>query len=1138
MAYSGIHLQNLLNKLPRSVFANSDLSGVVTDDGNVYVSGLIGNEIRECFRQLNLNQAVLDNVIYADASQDAVYFLNNEGQVFAYNFTIRSCSPVITEVFSPASCRGDYAVKIRAGAHHVLILTRNGKVYGAGSNSQYQIVPQGAGSYGTATQILVTDYIYHNNNCCDNLNGTLNLVDTPRRPASACSTPKCLNGRVETTCINPCGNGPCVSNVFSTLAITVRAIPIGLTTPLPSGIILPLKVSLMYSGTYCVDDEGIASGTVAYTITSIALDAGRYINSGTLINPPNDQTYDVTVSNRIELLAVPNIVIPGVPFSLPAGSLLPTPIIPSLAGLLGTISFTIPTTPLSSLDLVVTVGTVVHTTTITALSVISSYDLTELTADSSVSVPIVSCIRIPECAPCETKCADVCFPQPCWVDIAAGDNTSVLISDSNQLWTLGDLYLMRNNLDLVNNNELEDLLSKFDTKISFPSDQLKCRNNIVNDNCQCQGKCVCKPGRDLTKFNISVNIPKPQFGECDDGCTDYDTTTVTACDFIRQIRKADEEPNCTNTCYPCDPNINIHIECCRGAFVPHSFTIYNRKSVCASLNPSPRTTRITVDPAQINVIDYNQQKYSVNGVEVCNDNVLVIIVGRPCHRDGEPDVILPECSNVDIFVDLDKVPRSITLTPIRPRRFNVDFPVYCGNRREIASPSRLKTVLNFGGVMDPVDLTNLKSLFSSHYAFYCKNFTNPAPFRFVDVYAIGGDNIRLVDPSASGAFSATPDLPLVFDMKRKILDVAVGYGSLSVLTGGVQCGNEIHAIGQNCWGQLGLKSHVTSTCFKKVNKCYFDCQVVRIFSGPTSVFYVDQEYRVYASGKYKGLVNSDIPVKINSVSRAWKTKKIAISNNQIVILGGNGEVYGVGNNQLGQLGCGHRTNVCDFVNLDWFRSETFFESSCGRDLCETEKRCPDEERRSREREYVREDKRDDRRGGCEKDCRRVEPREYAVYSRGREGGCGRCRKAICGCEKRPSAPARLTRDRPCEDKCDRREVREVREVSRRCPDDCQKKCCEPRRCPKPRAKVLFRYVRGSGVPCGGCRRTNCCCEVPSAPGRLICDQEYSYELPSRLLPDGPRNPARPRGLDLNKQYGAGFYQSGFYNNNVFVDDEN
>ncbi len=207
-------------------------------------------------------------------------------------------------------------------------------------------------------------------------------------------------------------------------------------------------------------------------------------------------------------------------------------------------------------------------------------------------------------------------------------------------------------------------------------------------------------------------------------------------------------------------------------------------------------------------------------------------------------------------------------------------------------------------------MTNLKRALGVNTIYPSPKFRNPINSKIVNTYIKGGDVISFLQPSQNRCTSikklqVTPDVPTVFHFKRRILDVGVGDNNLSVLVGGLACPSEIYALGNNCYGELGLESYESTVVWKKVNRCLFDCQVNNIISGRNATFYITQSYSVYGSGQWKSLVKSNVPVLIDDICKTWKTHEIAFSNNQLVLLGGDGRIFGMGDNSLGELGLGH-----------------------------------------------------------------------------------------------------------------------------------------------------------------------------------------------------------------------------------------
>jgi len=178
--------------------------------------------------------------------------------------------------------------------------------------------------------------------------------------------------------------------------------------------------------------------------------------------------------------------------------------------------------------------------------------------------------------------------------------------------------------------------------------------------------------------------------------------------------------------------------------------------------------------------------------------------------------------------------------------------------------------------------------------------------KITNTYIRGGDRVRFVISNPKNIRQAiTADIPTVFHLKRRVLDVGVGFNNLTVLVGGLACPNEVFVIGSNCHGELGLGTHESIVCWQQINRCLFDCQVSRIFSGKYVTFYITQSHRVYAAGQWKCFVNSTFPAVVQTICQAWKIKQIAISTNQIILLGSDGCIFGLGDNSLGELGLCH-----------------------------------------------------------------------------------------------------------------------------------------------------------------------------------------------------------------------------------------
>jgi len=214
--------------------------------------------------------------------------------------------------------------------------------------------------------------------------------------------------------------------------------------------------------------------------------------------------------------------------------------------------------------------------------------------------------------------------------------------------------------------------------------------------------------------------------------------------------------------------------------------------------------------------------------------------------------------------------------------------------------------LNYGSILDPVELTNLKCALCLDPCYQCPRFKNPFDTKITNTYLKGGDHVKFVTSNPKNIRQAvTADVPTVFRLNRRVIDVAVGYNNLTVLVGGLACPNEIFAIGNNCHGELGLGNNESIVCWRQLNRCQFDCQVNRVFAGQFVTFYITQSNQVYGAGQWKCFVNSTVPTLIKSICQSWKIKQMAITQTHIILLGSDGCIFGLGDNSVGELGLCH-----------------------------------------------------------------------------------------------------------------------------------------------------------------------------------------------------------------------------------------
>jgi len=323
--------------------------------------------------------------------------------------------------------------------------------------------------------------------------------------------------------------------------------------------------------------------------------------------------------------------------------------------------------------------------------------------------------------------------------------------------------------------------------------------------------------------------------------------------------------------------------------------LYNQRSVCKIVSQCADILVVCVNVNSL--IEYDLNRYCIDSEDIPLDKVIILDLGT-------------EGPAINLYIDLD-FPGGIQFT-CNGKACNVEFAVN-------QNMTNHAYFLNYGSILDPVELTNLKCALSLDPCYPCPRFKNPFDTKITNTYLRGGDRVRfIVDCGHQHRLAITPDVPTVFRLNRRVLDIGVGYNNLSILVGGLACPNEIFAIGRNCHGELGIGSNESIVCFRQLNRCLFDCQVSAIFSGKYVTFYVTQSGRVYGSGQWKCLVDSNLPNCIPSINQCWKVKDIAISQNQIVILGQDGCIYGVGDNSLGELGLCHLECVLCPVPLIFF----------------------------------------------------------------------------------------------------------------------------------------------------------------------------------------------------------------------------
>jgi len=886
----GHTIQKMINNTPVAITVNETTTAVVTNGGNVYQTGLINGKIQYSFREVLANENIVGRIVDAKATDDKIYFLNAAGSVFEYDYNSGDCGGVVREVYSPVACGGDKAVKIDTGRLHVVILTEEHKVFGAGNNEQYQLVPQGQCRYDTATEIIVTDTNLHDNNCCVAFTGIYNELECPVIPSEE---------------VDDCNRLSCIKDTRCDVLLghlNIRDVTI--SPPGCPGIFsLPLFGDVNYVGFLCIDRKGCVSGNLTYKITRLYIRCGCGLARFSHSNSCGCHICDINVSSTKEI-----ILYEADPCNPSKADICAGQVIPPITGtsqingkcgscvtvdLEDNIGVALPDIAFDKVckTLLLTLRCCESTLTVLCDGAFTGFENISTSLQLNIDIPL-NC-----CEPYRAPRPEIVLPQPCWTHIYAGFDTTVLVDNCNRLYVFGSIHDIRSNRDLLKRTCLEELLNNSNASISFPADQLNCANRGVrNDNCPCP-KCRDKPFKtDLNKFGIHLSFPNGCHEECEQRNTNV-------CDFLQALKRCNDAEACEPTCEPCDSYIYLNIAgncgCTCGAQpAPHigSITLFNKKSVCKLVSQGfPDAISI---PASLNSqVEFDLNKYCVDNIDVSLDKLVKLDF---CVKGP----------NVNVYIDIDQ-PGGIKFM-IDGKKCNVEFTVN-------ASTQSHQFILNFGSILDPVELTNLKYALSLDCHFPCARFKNPFDTKITNTYLKGGDKVRFVITNPNTIRQAiTADIPTVFRLNRRVLDVGVGYNNLSVLVGGLACPNEVFVIGLNCHGELGLGTNETVICWKQINRCQFDCQVIALFSGKFVTFYITQSHRVYAAGQWKCFVNSTAPEVVKSICQAWKIKDIAISKNHIVLLGHDGCIFGLGDNSLGELGLCHLDCVAKPTPLVFF----------------------------------------------------------------------------------------------------------------------------------------------------------------------------------------------------------------------------
>lgn len=881
----GHTIQRMINNTPIAITANDTTTEVVTNGGNLYQTGLINGKIHTCFDEIFQNENIVGQIVDAEAVDNKVYILNNTGSVFEVDYNYSDCGPVVREVYSPVACGGDKAVRIDTGRAHVLILTENHKVYGAGNNQAYQLVPQGQCEYSTAVEILITDTNLHDNDSCSAFTGVFNELTCPVIPQCEVkhNNIECIK---ETRC-------DVLLGYFTIADVT-------LTPPAQPGTLsIPVYGDISYVGFLCVDSEGCVSGNVTYTISRLVIHCGQLPAKFTTSDSVGCHVREFYVASTSQvILFEADPCRTSNPCNVP--SVAPITGVSQIQGKCGSCVDLNMENPMINIPLVVTyvpASSSVNIALETQLTSISALCDVQITAFPTAPILGGGFALSVQLGPCHQP---VCRPQPelkqpCWSNIYAGGDNSVLVDSCNRIYVLGSLHTIRSNRDLLKRSCLEDLLNNAGASISFPADQLNCAKRPHNNNKCDSTEYPGEPFRtDLNKFGVHLNLPAVD--ECGG-------RSMNVCDFLKALQHCNDARSCSPTCEPCDGYVYLNVfgECGCPYGAPTSspigsVTVYNKKSVCKLVSQSCADT-YCISATTNTIVEYDINKYCVDNTDIPLDRILKL---NFCN-DGP---------NVNIYVDVD-IPGGIKFIS-EGRQCNVEFTVN-------ASTKNQQFILNHGTILDPAELSNLKYALCLDAYYPCAKYKNPFNTKLINTYLRGGDRVKFIVTNPKNVrLAVTADVPTVFRLNRKVLDVAVGTNNLSVLVGGLACPNDIFAIGSNCHGELGIGSRETVLCWKELNRCGFDCQVTNLFAGANVTFYATQSNTIYGSGSWKNLVESDVPVVVESICRKWRIRQMAITKSHIILLGSDGFIFGVGDNSMGELGLGNTDYVKKPIPLVFF----------------------------------------------------------------------------------------------------------------------------------------------------------------------------------------------------------------------------
>lgn len=877
-AHVGHAIQKIMQNVPVSVSVSNNLSLVVTNGAGAMQSGLVNGRVQSAFREMPLSAAV-GTIVDAQATETACYVLNSSGSVFA-----AYCNGGISEVYIPTSCDG-YAKKLAAGRDHCLIWTDKNKVFGVGCNGEYQLVPQGQCRYDYATEIQISDYLTHNNSLSTSFAGTIKEVNTPVTNPGTVTCGKAQYIKQDSQQVY-LGNLLQVTNVDLTTTNVVNA-------PRTNGtLLLPLYADVRYYGFVGVDSNGVANGRVDYETTGIYTYVPRNsIDSTGTFQPAVGASFEVN-NNVGDIVYLTN----GSSFGSAniggfCGTELMIPLDTTLRGTLTVATATsgpVTPDPNSTQQSVLVLSLNASATDALGVTTVSLINGNYYTGTGGSTATIIGTPSFPVNLECCTGCCEPTqntLPQKCWKNIFAGSDISALLDDCNSLYVLGTIHQVRDNSYLLNNGCLQNIVNQAYATITFPASDINCNTGSSCNGCNTSNNTFSEDF--LRRVGVQLSFD-PNSGS-------------NVCDVVQSIQNCNQVGNCEDTCNSCDNTVYMDVNALGTNPVDTAplttvsqVLVYNRRSLSKAVSYFSSNNLVVnnqvfydVSIDSSSVLDFNANRYCLDGTDFTVERILRL---NTTNVGG---------STVVLYVDID-TPGGVRFMVPSERTNNVRF---VGNSSVASS-----NVMNYGSALDPVILTNLKTVVSTLTTPYSnRQYRNPPVSRLYSTYLKGGDCICFSANTGNTRLnqSVTADLPTLFRLNRSILQVGVGHNFLSVLSGSLQCPSEVLALGVNCNGQLGLGNKQNTLTWKAVNKCYFPCPVVNLSCGKTSTFYVLQNGCVWASGYWRCLVDSVVPKQVVDILQKWRIRAVVVGTNTLLLLSYDGCVYGAGNNNLGELGTGN-----------------------------------------------------------------------------------------------------------------------------------------------------------------------------------------------------------------------------------------